>query len=422
MTVLLAAWFLVMSSLGLARCQDYTVSSIDCSYSTSDNILMSAVLTKPRGYSGHPVLADSGEESEDCRISHISGLDYSLQISDLASCGALVRNGFVSVRVWFPQIPGVFTSTDQEVIILCRPPDTSSQPLVRGESQTVKVGQVETEDSEKETLLYEVSLYKESSGVEEGLTEGEGVPIGTLLQVRVSLVPSSPVWRYVSLHQLTLSPSSTDPLAPGHVTLGQGGCRPQEFAGVVPSHPATSPNNSREVRLDFEAVMLDINRSEESKVWVHVTSRACTGLARCEVECGEEEDGKERRVRSIRTESSLPGSLISIRRQNDRDDLVLDLNLDREANFTDNLGLSVSRPGEGFYSPSSISADQETNCTTFLIFGILMGCLLIVASVMMCLLAYRLNSLAVGYKVRLAGLFKQNCREGIGPKVLLEVK
>ena len=378
--------------------EEYSVSSIWCSYSSSSSSYsLSAVLTKPLGYTAEPVLADSveTEESDGCSISHLAGLDYKLEISDLASCGVLVRNGFLSVRVWFPQIPGVFTSEDQEVIILCKPPETSSQPVVEP-VQSVALGEITTDqtdtdtDTETEKIQYAVSLYRENSDSELGPSGGEGVPIGTLLQLRVSVKPTSPAWRFLSLQELVLSPSAGDPGAPGHVTLLRDGCRTQEFAGVVPAQPAVSPNNSREVRLDFEAVMLDVNRSQESRVWLHVTTRACTSEARCSVLC---DHHGPRRVRSIETETSLGrGSLRAVRRQNDR-----------EANFTDNIGLSITRPGEGYYSPSPTSlpaSHPATNCTTFLIFGILMGCLLIVASVMMCLLAYRLNSLASVYKVQ----------------------
>lgn len=30
--------------------------------------------------------------------------------------------GFVHVRIWFPQLPGVVMLSDQEVIIMCKPP------------------------------------------------------------------------------------------------------------------------------------------------------------------------------------------------------------------------------------------------------------------------------------------------------------
>ena len=51
---------------------------------------------------------------------------------------------------------------------------------------------------------------------------------------------------------------------------------------------------------------------------------------------------------------------------------------------------------EGYYA---VNEGPKSDCTTFLIFGILMGCLLIVASVMMCLLAHRLNRVVSSYKV-----------------------
>ena len=31
--------------------------------------------------------------------------------------------GFINVRVWFPKLPGVVMMSDQEVIIMCKPPD-----------------------------------------------------------------------------------------------------------------------------------------------------------------------------------------------------------------------------------------------------------------------------------------------------------
>ena len=61
---------------------------------------------------------------------------------------------------------------------------------------------------------------------------------------------------------------------------------------------------------------------------------------------------------------------------------------------------------------SEDTASLISDCSTFLIFGIMMGCLLIVASVMMCLLAYRLNTMATTYKVRdqyyTVGLIRMN--------------
>ena len=92
-----------------------------------------------------------------------SGLVYDLAITDLAECGVLVRSGFLSVRVWFPAAQGVLTSSDQEVIIMCKPPGspvTSSQqpPVTSGGEEALKV---EGEIGE-EQLRYEVALYRQA--------------------------------------------------------------------------------------------------------------------------------------------------------------------------------------------------------------------------------------------------------------------
>ena len=85
-----------------------------------------------------------------CRIkpdpSDEDGLIYMLHILDLGKCGVLVKNvrtklfpfypyfvncnlvgfstqGFINVRIWFPKLPGVVMMSDQEVIIMCKPPE-----------------------------------------------------------------------------------------------------------------------------------------------------------------------------------------------------------------------------------------------------------------------------------------------------------
>ena len=35
----------------------------------------------------------------------------------------LFFQGFINVRVWFPKLPGVVMMSDQEVIIMCKPPE-----------------------------------------------------------------------------------------------------------------------------------------------------------------------------------------------------------------------------------------------------------------------------------------------------------
>jgi hypothetical protein len=58
-----------------------------------------------------------------------------------------------------------------------------------------------------------------------------------------------------------------------------------------------------------------------------------------------------------------------------------------ETDFSDNVGLTVVMPGEDMGREAE--EPRHPTCSTFLIFGVLMGCLLIVSSVMMCLLAHR---------------------------------
>ena len=35
----------------------------------------------------------------------------------------LLQQGFINVRIWFPKLPGVVMMSDQEVIIMCKPPE-----------------------------------------------------------------------------------------------------------------------------------------------------------------------------------------------------------------------------------------------------------------------------------------------------------
>ena len=94
-----------------------------------------------------------------------------------------VRNGFLSVRVWFPAVAGVLTSGDQEVIIMCKPPapapppPASSNTLEEEEEGSVRVaGQL---DTPSRRLSYEVALYSQlEDGEEEGSSVSGAVEIG----------------------------------------------------------------------------------------------------------------------------------------------------------------------------------------------------------------------------------------------------
>ena len=155
-----------------------------------------------------------------------------------------------------------------------------------------------------------MALYREVDEVtskeeEDGnIEEANAVPIGARLQLRAKIDTSS-VWQHVRLRSVVLSPDSGDPNAPGSVTLVRDGCRVEEFASIVPKQPWLKENSSSEVRLEFEAVLLDVSRRGQGRLWVHVKSVACATRAECwNPDCG----GRKRR-RSI--ENDKPGSSLS---------------------------------------------------------------------------------------------------------------
>ena len=112
---------------------------------------------------------NSGGCSITPRPSDRSGLVYDLAITDLRECGVLVRNGFLSVRVWFPAARGVLTSSDQEVIIMCKPPGVSSQsPVTSGQPPVTREGLSVAGEIGEQQLRYEVSLYRQAAEDEAG--------------------------------------------------------------------------------------------------------------------------------------------------------------------------------------------------------------------------------------------------------------
>ena len=46
-------------------------------------------------------------------LSIIARLLYDLLVTDFSSCGVVTRTGFISLRIWFPQVPGVVMMSDQ---------------------------------------------------------------------------------------------------------------------------------------------------------------------------------------------------------------------------------------------------------------------------------------------------------------------
>lgn len=137
--------------------------------------------------------------------------------------------GYVHVRIWFPQFPGVVMQSDQELIIMCKPPEpTVIENKAAGFAGSFPHG-ARVSGVVEETpgrLEYEVALYKEAparlSNSSNELPVDQAVPIGTKLQLRARINPDS-AWKYVKLMEVTVSPDPDDPHMSGSVALVKDG-------------------------------------------------------------------------------------------------------------------------------------------------------------------------------------------------------
>merc|ERR1712226_1215796 len=169
---------------------------------------MSAQLRKPEEFLGSPIFADdrsiNPETDPICQIqsdpNDKTKLKYQLLIKDLEKCGVLVKNGFINVRVWFPKLPGVVMMSDQEVIIMCKPPErVVTQNKATGFAGSLPYaarvsGVVEESPG---PLEYEVALYRESTNNDEvsnDLPVDQAVVLGTKLQLRATITTDS-AWK-----------------------------------------------------------------------------------------------------------------------------------------------------------------------------------------------------------------------------------
>ncbi|XP_002003929.3 uncharacterized protein LOC6577998 [Drosophila mojavensis] len=293
--------------------QDYEVADVQCTFSNSGSKsedLITATLKRPAGFKGVPMFADDRSGLKDlnphCLISKdITDMDertYQLRINDFTQCGVLKRNGFVHVRIWFPQFPGVVMQSDQELIIMCKPPE----PTVIGNKAAgfagsfphgARVSGIVEEMPNR--LEYEVALYKEAppiarvSGTNNPVSSSndpaslladndqavdQAVPLGTKLQLRARI--SQSVWKYVKLMEVTVSPDPENPLATGSVSLVHNGCRNRELATIIPHQPAKYRDRPNEVFLDFEAFLLS-SMKEKATLWIHSQIKACIDMADC---------------------------------------------------------------------------------------------------------------------------------------------
>ncbi|XP_023715402.1 uncharacterized protein LOC111868717 isoform X2 [Cryptotermes secundus] len=436
MFVKLSATLIVYASVQVAvvTSQDYDVSDVQCTFGSNSGVdahkthgltatrdTIAARLRKPEGFKGSPIFADDRQVDPltdvFCQIrpdvTDSEELTYDLLITDFSRCGVLKRNGFVHVRIWFPQFPGVVMMSDQELIIMCKPPEpTIIENKAAGFAGSFPNG-ARVSGVVEETpgrLEYEVALYKEAPPIRVGnnsnseLPVDQAVPIGTKLQLRARINPDS-AWKYVKLMEVTVSPDPDDPHMSGSVALVKDGCRNRDFASIIPHQPARYRERHNEVFLDFEAFLLS-NMRERSTLWIHSQIKACMDATDCQPEyCLDlfEPAGHGRRKRR---HNYYPGSVTNQSYFYDHDDshhnsgvvqiphaeaLTSRYNTtpSQFTKFNENIEYTVLMPGDFYHSAAN---SLEGSCSTFLVIAAVLGCLLFLSAFIMCYLVSRLHS------------------------------
>ncbi|XP_018325290.1 uncharacterized protein LOC108737109 [Agrilus planipennis] len=385
----------------MVKGQDYEVSNIQCTFATPSGGSMDSImakLKKPENFRGHPLFADDRvvdpEKDAHCQIrqdpTEPTGLFYKLKILDFMRCGVIKRNGFVHVRVWFPQFPGVVMQSDQELIIMCKPPEpTVIENKAAGFAGSfphgARVSGVVEESPGR--LEYEVALYKEAParlGNNSGeLPVDQAVPIGTKLQLRARIGQQS-AWKFVKLIEVTVSPDPDEPHVPGSVALVKDGCRNRDFSSIIPHQPARYRERPNEVFLDFEAFLLSTMK-ERSTLWIHSQIKACMEPSDCQPEfCLDlfEPSGHGRRKRS----QNMSNQNNDFVRRTGHNDTI------QFTKFNENIEYTVLMPGEFFHKRTG---GPENSCSTFLATAGVLGCLLFLSAFVMCWLALRLHAVAI---------------------------
>ena len=59
-------------------------------------------------------------------------------------------------------------------------------------------------------------------------------------------------------------------------------CRKNEFSSIVPRQPYRPETTPNEVRLEFEAVLLDANKDRKNQLWIHAKIKACVAQKDCD--------------------------------------------------------------------------------------------------------------------------------------------
>ncbi|XP_046453557.1 uncharacterized protein LOC124201131 [Daphnia pulex] len=318
--------------------QDYEVADVKChlhgdpeavgtSFSYSEGTpkqKMVARLKKPEYFRGHPLFADDLKVNPYtdpyCSIvpepGDKSARIYRLTITDLSRCGVSHHSGYVHVRIWFPLLPGAMTSHDQEVILVCKPPESTIlthkvSELSSTAPRQARVSGIVEESSTK--LEYQVDVYRyieespypttqrQNSPTAVGKVGVTGpylipldnaVPIGTRLQLRTNFNQQS-AWKYAKLVEVTVTTDPKDPHAEGYVRLLHLGCVSPEMKSLMRCQVKRLPAKPSEVWLDFEAFLLapSTNYTTQSKKprregqqWIHTTVLACLKDEDCKPE------------------------------------------------------------------------------------------------------------------------------------------
>ncbi|XP_076234288.1 uncharacterized protein LOC143179121 [Calliopsis andreniformis] len=380
--------------------QDYEVSDIQCSGAGSAADLLTAKIKRPVSFRGAPLFADDRAANPltdiHCQIrpdpNDPEEDNYFLKVTDFSKCGILRRNGFIHLRIWFPAFPGVVMLADQELILMCRPPEpTLLRHKAAGFAGTFPHG-ARVSGVVEETpgrLEYEVALYREATGnVSDSLgsqTVDQAVPIGTKLQLRARISPDS-AWGYIKLLEVTVSPDPDQPHAPGSVVLVKDGCRNRDFASIIPHQPARYRERKNEVFLDFEAFLLSSMR-ERSTLWIHSQIKACMEPQDCQPDfCLDlyEPSGHGKRRKRFAEKLNKPSSKVmrSIREYNHSSPYT---------KFKENIEYTVIMPDDLY---QKVTAGLENSCGTFLYVASGFGTLLVLSAVIMCYLASRLHNLS----------------------------
>ncbi|GLH09819.1 Uncharacterized protein GBIM_14865 [Gryllus bimaculatus] len=394
-----------MNKIKSANTQDYDVSDIQCSFSdfgdgSHSRDVISARLRKPEGFRGSPLFADDRQvdplKDSTCQIRPVPGdpteLSYNLLITDFNRCGVAKRNGFVHVRIWFPQFTGVVMMSDQDLVIMCKPPEpTIIENKAAGFAGSLQNG-ARVSGVVEETpgrLEYEVALYKEApptrlANKSNELPVDQAVPIGTKLQLRARINPES-AWKFVKLMEVTVSPDPDEPHSVGSVALVKNGCRNLDFASIIPHQPARYRDRHNEVFLDFEAFLLSA-MSERSTLWIHSQIKACMDAIDCKpeycVDLFEPSGHGRRRRRTVEVSSTAVHNNDSSRPP------ANDLNT-QSTKFNENIEYAVLMP-QDFYQESTMN---ENSCNAILAVTGVLGCIIFVAALVVCYLASRLHTL-----------------------------